>query len=45
MTLPPNKKWENAKENHLFLNDIKDPQARKFIIALFHQVVHLTDEV
>lgn len=41
MTLPPNKKWDSAKENDLFLNDIKDPMAREFIIAMFHKIEDL----
>lgn len=36
-----NKRWESAKDNHLFLNDIKDPWAREFIIAMFHKIEDL----
>jgi len=41
MTLPPNKRWESAKADHLFLNDIKDSVAREFIIAMFHKIEDL----
>jgi len=39
--LKTNKRWESAKGNHLFLNDIKDPWAREFIIAMFHKIEDL----
>ena len=45
MTLKKNKKWEAAKDNHLFLNDIKDSCAREFIIAMFHKIEDLENDM
>lgn len=40
-----NKKWDLAKDNHLFLNDIKDSWAREFIIAMFHKIEDLENDM
>lgn len=37
--------WEQAKESHLFLNDIKDETAKQFIIACFHKIEDLEEKV
>ena len=36
-------KFEQAKKDHLFLNDITEPTARLFIIAMFHEIEHQAD--
>lgn len=45
MTLKKNMLWERAKDDHLFLNDIKDSCAREFIIAMFHKIEDLEVEL
>ena len=40
-----NKRWDLAKDNHLFLNDIKDDWAREFIIAMFHKIEDLENQI
>ena len=40
-----NLRWQLAKDDHLSLNNIEDPVAREFIIAMFHRIEDLENEV
>ena len=37
--------WDQAKQSHLFLNDIEDENAKLFIRACFHKISDLEDKV
>ena len=37
------KQFESAQDSHLFLNDIEDECAKRFIIAMFHEIEHQAD--